>query len=97
MMKRKVVLIGVKRLLRFGDGSPGVRAPALGSHLKNQEAERFRSLRHASTRKVWHPKYPVWLRAMGFEKLSSETPFEVNGDSEFLGLPLTSEQFVNGE
>jgi hypothetical protein len=34
---------------------------------------------------------------MGFEKLSSETAFEVNGDSEFLGLPLTSEQFVNGE
>jgi hypothetical protein len=25
------------------------------------------------------------------EKLSSETAFEVNGDREFLGLPLTSE------
>ena len=41
-----------------------------------------------------HPEREFDNWSMGFKKLGSETSLEVPGYSEFLDLPLTSEQFL---
>jgi hypothetical protein len=94
--RNKNYLAGITGLLLFKDGNfmqllegpePAVRA-VLG---KIKSDSRHRGIRVLMEEEIPERKFSDW--SMGFRKLDFQTAGEVDGYSNFLDLPLTSEAF----
>jgi hypothetical protein len=89
--------LDITGILLYKDGNfmqflEGPKEAVLALAAKINHDPRHRGLIVLLQKEQPHREFEQW--AMAFKTLSAETSFEVPGYSEFLDLPLTSEQFL---
>jgi hypothetical protein len=83
-------------LLLFKDGNfmqllEGRKEAVLSVLAKIKSDSRHRGVRVLMEEEIPHREFSDW--SMGFKKLSADTAKEIPGYSDFLNMPLTSDQF----